>query len=183
MALGPSSTGGRGIFQGFPRRQMILTLAILLSVGPLQAQADRTLPIHIEADSATLDDNRGISIYRGNVRITQGTTEISGDTVTVHTPGRQLERMTAEGQPATLRTQDPQGREVQAEATRMAFFPNEQRMELSGNARVHQGTDEFRGSRIIYDLHTATLEARTGDTGRVEAIFTPREQTSTQETP
>ncbi|MCG5513405.1 lipopolysaccharide transport periplasmic protein LptA [Ectothiorhodospira shaposhnikovii] len=155
---------------------MIPALAILLPAGPLQAQVDRTLPIRIEADSATLDDNRGISTYRGSVRITQGATEISGDTVTVHTPGRVLERMTAEGQPATLRTQDPQGREVRAEAARMEFLPNEQRMELSGNARVRQGTDEFRGSRITYDLRTATLEARTGDTGRVEAIFTPREQ-------
>lgn len=154
----------------------ILAAAVMiLSIGPAQARDERTLPVRIEADSATLDDNRGISIYRGNVRITQGATEITGNTVTVHTPGRILERMTAEGRPSTLLTQDPQGREVRAEAAVMEFQPSEQRMELRGNARIWQGSDEFRGSHIVYDMATATLEARTGDTGRVEAIFTPRD--------
>ena len=154
-----------------------LLFAVLLSWMPVaQGQHDPDLPIRIEADRASLDDQRGVSIYRGNVTITQGDTVITGDEVTVHAPQRQLQRMVSEGRLATLTTRDESNREVRAEARRMEFFPDGPRVVLTGEARVWQGDDEFRGSSIVYNLEAATLEASTGDTGRVEAIFAPRDR-------
>ncbi|MFP4079242.1 MAG: lipopolysaccharide transport periplasmic protein LptA [Ectothiorhodospira sp.] len=154
----------------------LLLLALLLCPPPAPGQQDTDQPVRVEADNAHLDDRQGISVYRGNVRITQGPTVIRGDVVTVHSPDRELERMEAEGAPAQLDTQDKQGRPVRAEARTMTFLPRSQEVILSGKARIWQAEDEFRGDRIDYNLETAVLEARTGDTGRVEAIFTPRER-------
>jgi lipopolysaccharide export system protein LptA len=104
----------------FPRA--ILMLAVLLPPlpGAALAQGERSLPIHIEADSALLDDQRGTSVYRGNVRITQGQTVITADQVTVHAPGRVVEHLVAEGDLARLRTLSEEGREMHAEARRMS---------------------------------------------------------------
>ncbi|SFM48955.1 lipopolysaccharide export system protein LptA [Ectothiorhodospira mobilis] len=154
----------------------LLLLPLLLWASGATAQQDTELPVHVEADRAHLDDRRGISIYRGNVTITQGDTVIRGDVVTVHSPERELERMEAEGEPARLDTLDKDGRPVHAEAQRMTFLPPSQEVILSGNARILQSEDEFRGDRIVYDLEKAVLEASTGETGRVEAIFTPGER-------
>ena len=45
--------------------------------------SDRNQPINVQADSAEMDDKRGVAIYRGDVIITQGTLKITGDTVTI----------------------------------------------------------------------------------------------------
>src|SRR5690554_7405256 len=45
--------------------------------------SDSQQPIHVKADSAEMDDKRGVAIYRGDVIITQGTLKITGDTVTI----------------------------------------------------------------------------------------------------
>lgn len=154
----------------------LLLLPLLLWGSVATAQQDTQRPVRVEADRAHLDDRRGISIYRGNVTITQGETVIRGDVVTVHSPERVLERMEAEGEPAQLDTLDKDGRPVHAEAQHMTFLPPSQEVILSGKARIWQSEDEFRGDRIVYDLEAAVLEASTGETGRVEAIITPGER-------
>lgn len=152
---------------------LALVIACLAPCGVTLASSQ--LPIYIEADSATLDDQRGVSTYKGNVLIRQGETVITGDVVTVYSPDRVVQRMTSEGNPATLRTVDEKGTEVRAEAEHMEYRPPEQRAILSRHARVWQGEDEFRGDRISYRIDTSTLEVMGGTTGRVEGVFIPRE--------
>ncbi|WP_077277617.1 lipopolysaccharide transport periplasmic protein LptA [Thioalkalivibrio denitrificans] len=137
--------------------------------------AERDQPIRIQSDTATLDDQRGISVYRGNVVLTQGELVIHSDTLTVYTPGRALTRMEAEGDLATLRTLTEDGREIHAESLHMDYLAEERRVVLTGRARVWQEEDEFRGERIVYHMDDETLDAVAGEAGRVEVIITPRE--------
>jgi lipopolysaccharide export system protein LptA len=154
----------------------LAALAALLGLlaAPVAA-SERDLPIRIQSDSATLDDQAGISVYRGNVIVTQGELVIRSDILTVHTPGRTLKRMEAEGDLATLRTLTEDGRELHAESLRMEYLAEEGQVVLTGRARIWQEADEFRGERLVYDLEREILEAAAGDNGRVEVIITPRE--------
>ena len=53
---------------------------------------DRDKPIHITADTAELNDKTGISIYRGDVEMVQGTTILTGDVITIHSPNKKADR-------------------------------------------------------------------------------------------
>jgi lipopolysaccharide export system protein LptA len=159
----------------FPRALPALVALLALLVAAPAAGSERDLPIRIQSDSAILDDQAGISVYRGNVIVTQGELVIRSDILTVYTPGRTLKRMEAEGDLATLRTRTEDGRELHAESLRMEYLAEEGQMVLTGRARIWQEADEFRGERLVYDLERETLEAAAGETGRVEVIITPRE--------
>jgi lipopolysaccharide export system protein LptA len=155
---------------------MLAGLVIALS-STFASASERGLPIRIQSDSAELDDQRGVSVYRGNVEVTQGELVIHADTLTVHSPGRVLQRMEAQGNLARLRTLTEDGREVRAEARQMEYLAAERRMVLTRNARIWQAQDEFRGERIVYDMDRETLDAASGESGRVEVILTPAEGT------
>lgn len=45
--------------------------------------SDREQPIRVQADSAELDDKQGVAVYRGDVVVTQGSTKLTGNTVTL----------------------------------------------------------------------------------------------------
>src|SRR5690606_11186965 len=71
---------------------------------------DRDQPIHVQADSAELDDRQGKAIYRGDVVITQGTLKITGNTVTVTRNARgEIDTFTAQGRPAYYEQQPEVG--------------------------------------------------------------------------
>src|SRR5690554_1491947 len=87
--------------------QIKLLLSIVLVLGNGQSWAlstDSGQPIEIEADTAELDDQKGITIYRGNVVVTQGTIRMTGEKMTVYyNKEKDLDTVIMEGTPATYR--------------------------------------------------------------------------------
>jgi lipopolysaccharide export system protein LptA len=72
---------------GIEHRNKALVFAGILGVASPSAQAlstDREQNIVIEAQAAEADDRTRITVYRGDVVITQGTLRITGDTVWIH---------------------------------------------------------------------------------------------------
>ncbi|MFN2348980.1 MAG: lipopolysaccharide transport periplasmic protein LptA [Thioalkalivibrio sp.] len=163
------------IFPDRSRAAVLLAGLVIALITALASASERNLPIRIQSDSAELDDQKGVSVYRGNVVVTQGELVIHADLLTVHSPSRVLQRMEAQGNLAKLRTLTEDGREVRAEARHMEYLAAERRMVLTRNARIWQEKDEFSGERIVYDMDRETLEAASGDSGRVEVILTPAE--------
>ena len=52
----------------------LAALGAALLASPVHAEkADRDKPVNLEADTVTLDDIRKISVYEGNVILSQGT--------------------------------------------------------------------------------------------------------------
>jgi lipopolysaccharide export system protein LptA len=158
--------------------------ALLLLCLPALAYglaSDRDQPITIEADTATLKEKEGISIYQGNVYLNQGTLKLHGDTMTVHTKDDHIEKAVLTGRPATS-VQRPDGQDVDqhAEAQRMEYQAAGGFMILQGAARVWQ-TDgkEFRSEKITYDITRNTVNA--GDSSGSDRVHItlqpkPREQ-------
>jgi len=155
------------------RTDLALTLATglaLLAACPAPALAlatDREQPIEIEADSAEADDGKRVTIYRGDVVITQGTLRISGDQVTIHyDEGNDFTKMVTLGNPARFR-QLPDGKTdedanyQQARASRMEYYKENDTIVLLGNAQYGQGGDQIAADRIDYDAKNSRMKART----------------------
>jgi len=158
---------------------LLATLGAL--AAPLAAlESDQDQPVYLESDSAELDDQKALSIYRGSVIVTQGSVEIRADEVHMHHhPDRRPRLIIATGSPATYRQAvDGEGKEMQAEALRMEYQPDRDEIVLIGEAVVFQGEDTLRSDRVIYDRRAALVKAGASAQGkeRVRIRINPGER-------
>lgn len=155
-----------------------LSLSALWLLLPALAAAlpeDREQPIQLEADTAQLDQTTGVSVYQGNVTISQGSMKLSADTVTISVRDGEFRHLQAEGGPATFRYLPARDKpEVVGYGRRMDYDVATGTVVITRNARITQAKDEFTGERIEYDLDKDLVKARGGDGGRVQVILQPR---------
>ncbi len=148
-------------------------LSLLVMMLPLLALgADRAQPIHIQADRVEIDDQRGMSYYRGHVKVTQGSIVLEAEQVTLYHPQRRLVRAVAEGHPARYRQRLKEGL-LRAEARRIDYRIKARRLILEGEARLWQRGNTFASERIEYDIAKDLVLARGRPKGRVEVIIQP----------
>lgn len=168
--------------------RLIVWTLLALALLPVEAGAlssDRDQPMQIEADRVELDDAAGVSVYRGNVKVVQGTLVLTGDVMTVYTKGEQVEKVIMEGKPATYR-QRPDGKDqdVRARALRMEYYTTPERVVLLGKAEVDQQGDKLRSERIDYDIASDKVRAGTqAPNERVRITIQPRKQNGTTARP
>jgi lipopolysaccharide export system protein LptA len=142
----------------------MLAFVALLGVAPSSAQAlatDREQPIVIEAAAAEADNRKRVTVYRGDVVITQGTLRITGDTVWIYyDDANTITKAISVGKPAKFR-QLPDGKEnyMTADAERMEYLADQDLILLLGNARYGEGKDEITAPRIIYDSRRGRIRA------------------------
>ncbi|MEE9551971.1 MAG: lipopolysaccharide transport periplasmic protein LptA [Gammaproteobacteria bacterium] len=123
---------------------------------------DKDKDIDIEANSAELDNNKGVTVYRGNVVVTQGSIRMTGDIMTVYfTEYEDLDTVIMEGKPATYK-QLPDNSKIydEAEALRMEYYELKSLIILIDNALVKQEGLRFGGNRIEYDTEHSRVKAR-----------------------
>lgn len=160
--------------------RFVKTLPLLLSLSAVLASAsawalpsDREQPIHVQADSAELDDRQGVAVYHGNVVITQGTMKITGDTVTITQDAKgDIEVFTSVGKPAYYEQKPAVDKElVKAYGLTIQYFAKNERIVLIDQAKVIQQGNTFEGEKIVYDTRRQIVNA-----GRANgsAITTPR---------
>jgi lipopolysaccharide export system protein LptA len=151
----------------YPARFTILGGIVFICAGLLfttstwALSTDKDQPIEIEADSADLDDAKGVTIYRGNVVLIQGSVRMTGDTMTVYFTDDGLDTMIMEGKPATYR-QLPDDSEIydEAEALRMEYYELKNLVVLIDKASFKQEGLSFSGNRIEYDTLHSRVKAR-----------------------
>jgi lipopolysaccharide export system protein LptA len=166
-----------------------LLCAALLAPPAHAEKADRDKPVNLEADLVTLDDIRKVSIYQGNVILSQGTLMLRADQVQVTQNASGLDKVSATGRPVAFR-QKLDGRDefIEGYADRIEYDSVNSLLELIGQARLRRGSDELRGARISYNANTEFYKvvgqpgAQT-PSGRVRAVIRPKprsEQPSAQ---
>jgi lipopolysaccharide export system protein LptA len=160
-------------------RWLRLGLATILSLAAPLASAlpeDRTQPIQLEANRGQLDQKTGVSVYEGNVVISQGSMRLTADTATIHVRDGGFQRMEATGNPATLRYQPAVDKpEIRGTSRRVEYDVASARVTMSGGARLTQGRDTFTGDRIEYDLREDVVRARgAGANGRIQFTIQPQ---------
>ncbi len=169
----------------FPRIASVLAAALVIGATSGAAHAlstDRDEPILIEARSAEADNKAQVTIYRGDVVITQGTLRITGDTVWIHySDSNTITKAISVGTPAKFR-QLPDGKEdyMTADAERMEYIADQDMIHLIGNARYGEGADKITAPRIDYDSRLGQAKAgpkAAGDeSGKVRITITPKKK-------
>lgn len=156
----------------------LLIACLLMPLPVLALSTDQEQPINIEADTADLDDNTGTSIYRGNVIVTQGSIRLTGDVVTVFSPQHTLEKVKAEGNPATFKQRpDAKDQDMRARSLQMEYFVDTEKLILLKKANLWQEGDEISGNRIDYDIKADLGRATKGENERVRVILQPKPET------
>jgi lipopolysaccharide export system protein LptA len=160
-----------------PQKLLATLLLLLTPVATWGLDADRSQPIHIEADRATLSEAGNKSIYEGNVQLRQGTLHLKGDHMTVLLTDKQADKIIVTGKPASLR-QKQGNTDQHAEADNIEYSASDERVILLGNARVWQnGAEEFRSERIVFNLKDNTVNAGSKNSqDRVQITIQPKKQ-------
>ncbi|PLA73713.1 lipopolysaccharide transport periplasmic protein LptA [Hydrogenovibrio sp. SC-1] len=170
-----------------------LVISFLLSAILTKGYADTNqtteteLPIEIKADSLLAQDNIGESTYQGNVIITQGLTEIKGETVTILHPERQVNQAIIIGNPATFKkfNEDDQTW-VNGQADQITYYTVDKIVILEGDAHINQADkNSISGPKITYNLTDKTLSAKgtKTDKKRITVTFQPESESDTPSTP
>ena len=165
--------------------KLLSLFLVLLPALTWALPSDRDQPIDIEADHAQLDDTQGITQYKGNAILTQGSLRIEGDIITFYyDDDKQLIKAVADGNLAKYQQVQTKGKDpIKARAFKMEYFTNSQKINLLGQAHVLNNGDEFSGERINYDINknivsVGSLPQKKGSkptksSGRVHIIIQP----------
>jgi len=143
----------------------------------LALTGDTTQPIDIEANTAEYDDKTGVSVYRGNVRLIQGSMVLTGYKITITAPGQKLHMIVAEGSKdrlSTFKMLRDDGEAVYAEAEFMEYDLSKHQILLLRQAWVEQSGNKIASDRILYDTVKETVDAGDVTKGsRVKMTITP----------
>lgn len=161
-----------------------LCLVLLSALLPATATAlpgDRNKPIHITSDTAEVDDKTGSSVYRGKVKMVQGSINLEGDQVTIFSNADGVTRLVAIGTPAHFRQRPEVDKPLtHAYGNRIEYFVVDEKMKLQRQARLVQENNVFTGERIDYDMKKRLVNAYGGsqsssstDAPRVNMIIQP----------
>ena len=145
---------------------LALAVALALFVTSVAAlESDRDQPIELAADSVDIDEGKGLSTYKGDVDLRQGTMRLRADIVTVYRSGRKTSKIVAEGRPVKFQQQSKKG-PVKGEARRVEYEVDSENLLMAGDAVLIQGKDSMRSDRIVYDRVRAVVKAGAAAKGK-----------------
>ena len=155
--------------------------ALLICSPALAERADRGKPVNVEADKVNVDDANKVSVFEGNVVLTQGTIVIHANKVIVRQDAAGFNSGIAYGNLATFRQKmDGVDEYIEGEAERIEYDGKTENLELFNSAHIKRGQDELRGNYISYNAITEFYQALSGkqpaNGGRVRAVIQPKEK-------
>ena len=164
-------------------------LALAAPAGLHAEKADRTRPMVIEAEKpGTVDLQRQIVVFNGNVVITQGTLEIRAERVELREMPdghRAVSAVGSPGQTASYRQRRDVGDEVlEGRAERIEYDSRSEVLRFVGNGSVRRlrggsVADEITGALITWDNRQQLFCVQGGaptaasPDGRVRAVLSP----------
>lgn len=132
--------------------------SLLFTQSVMAERADRNKPVYLEADRATVEDVKRkeasrVSIFTGNVILTQGTMRISADKVIMKEDLNGFRYATATGDLVSFRQKrDGLDEYVEGWSQRVEYDSKTDKIELFRQARLKRGSDEVQGDYISYDM-------------------------------
>lgn len=170
-----------------------MLVAFVTTVHKVYAETtDRDQPIELEADTVTVDEAKKISIYSGNVILTQGSLAIRAEKMTVREDGDGFQHTICTGSPTTFR-QKRAGKDeyIEGGGQRIEYNGRMEKVKLFTSAWVKRGGDIINGDYISYDANAEFAEVIGGtkanpngmSNGRVKAIIQPKSNTAPAATP
>jgi lipopolysaccharide export system protein LptA len=149
---------------------------LILTPALIQAKtADINQPLHIEADSVEIRERQGISIYKGNVSIRQGSMLIKGQLIHITSNSENNSYIIKiEGAPARFKQLTSDDQEVHAQSEKIIFSSATGILTMDKGAVLVQGKNKFTGEHIIYhsreDIVQAGMGKHTSDTDKPKRV-------------
>jgi lipopolysaccharide export system protein LptA len=141
--------------------------------------SDEDKPLQITADSSFINYKTGVYTYEGNVKITQGTTQLLADkVVTKNDNHHKMKEAIAYGTKrlAEYSTVPKEGDEpMRAQARVIRFFPPTSMVTLESNVIVTQGENNFNGPLIFYNIKDQVVTAPATKNGRATILIEPKQ--------
>lgn len=147
-------------------------LALFSSEQAIALSNDFNQQASISADNQYVDIGKSVAIYKGNVKITQGSISISADRLEIYNHGNSgLELMVLKGKPAKFSQTVDDGTVISAEARELRFERGTNVIKLSNNAQLTWGKNTVKGELITYDMNRKLLNAD-GDINKENQVTT-----------
>ncbi|MDH3387060.1 MAG: lipopolysaccharide transport periplasmic protein LptA [Gammaproteobacteria bacterium] len=162
-------------------KSALLISLVMMSTQLWALDSDSEQPISVEADSLEVRDQENISIYRGNVRLVQGSLEISSDRLAIHfDENKDLVLMEMTGRPARFRQLDEAREEMLGEAKQINYIESKSMLELKDSARFSHAGDTIESNLIRINTENNSIEAGSAESDkRVKMLIKPRQQSTT----
>lgn len=165
---------------------LVLTALGFTSFPTIALESDASAPIEIAADQLELDDRQGTAVYTGGVDLQQGSMHLKAARVDIQRGNNgQVSLVTAKGgggERAYLEQKPSPDQEiVKGWGDTVVYHAAQRRVELIGNAELHQAGDTFDGAYVEYYLDSRRVQARSAQNGngsgdgRVRMTLTPRD--------
>ena len=131
---------------------LFLLLLLLPTFDSFALSTDKDKPMTIEADSVEIDDKKGLTVYRGNVEVRQGTMHVKGSTLVIEKVNGEIKVVTVVGKPASYKQRpDNKPQDVIAKARKLQVYPKRNLVRLERNASITQEGNVYSGNLIEYD--------------------------------
>ncbi|MEZ7819008.1 MAG: lipopolysaccharide export system protein LptA [Candidatus Azotimanducaceae bacterium] len=146
----------------------VLTAFMLLAYPSMgnTATANDAGEIVIEGASAEFDKTNNSITYTGDVEAKMDSVAITGEILLVNLAQDRVQLITTSGNPArfTQAASPSKGRanDTSAAAEKIIYFPEDNKLELVGNARLTQGSNVISSPSISYDILGGEVEAGDG---------------------
>lgn len=134
----------------YHRSFLLLILALGVASHALALPGDKDQPVELAADSVDMDESRGVSVYRGNVDLRQGSMQLLADVVTVKHRKRAPTHITATGNPVRFKQDTAEG-VVRAKAQKADYGVDAELLILTDKASLTRAGNTMKSDRIVYD--------------------------------
>ncbi|AXI02674.1 lipopolysaccharide transport periplasmic protein LptA [Aquirhabdus parva] len=153
-----------GIFASFLISQYVYAL-----------ESDHDQPVHLEADRAVYNQQTGVTVYTGNVVITQGTIRLQADSVIANLDqNKSIKDVTATGKPAKFQQKiNPDKGIVYGEGDQVFYDAKSSQVTLTGNAKLNQDGSSFVGNTLRYGMTQGDIEGNGNAQQRVQMVIPP----------
>lgn len=145
--------------------------------------SDRVQPISVSADYAERNELTGLTQYRGNVIIRQGSILIDAEEVTIHYEDDTVSRILCLGSPASYQQISLDDTTlVIAKAETIEYLLINDIINLKTNASLARNGTFIKGDTINYDLAKGTWKAKGDDQSdqkRIQLVIPPFKQNGT----
>ncbi|MET0027784.1 MAG: lipopolysaccharide transport periplasmic protein LptA [Candidatus Thiodiazotropha sp.] len=154
-----------------------MSLLLVGCAGAWGLESDREQPMELAADSLSIDESKGVSLYEGHVEITQGSFRMWADRVWIYRHQGKTEKIISEGTPTRFQQLlEIDGELVKGQALRMEIELGRNELLMIDQARLEQAGNQFGNDRILYNRGSAQVKAGSSAQGkeRVQVVIEPQ---------
>jgi len=143
---------------------------------------DRSQPVQIRSSSAFADYKQGVTVYKGNVVLSQGSLVIKADQLNLYRNKEGFQKLVATGNPASFQQIPAPGKPpIVAEAKQIDYDVSSEVLILKDDVVIKLEESSHQGAFYEYNLVTQMLKA-SGDTDhRIITTFQPQNAPQKQE--